>query len=153
MKNLALVFSVGLALLAANTARADSDLVVTYGKSKMKGQVMNFDLQSDGSVTAYQFVVDLPKDATNIDLSNCFSGLAKTKSTGQCQAKGNRVAAVIYSFDNTPLPAGMQSIGSISYQSKIGGQPKISNTLGSNAEGKTAGQSRSQAEGLDNAQQ
>ncbi len=152
MKNLALVFSVGLALLAANTARADSDLVVTYGKSKMKGQVVNFDLQSDGTVTAYQFVVDLPKDASNIDLSKALSGLDKAH-TGQVQAKGNRVAAVIYSLDNTPLPAGMQSIGVISYQSKIGGQPKISNTLGSNAEGKTAGQSRSQAEGLDNAQQ
>lgn len=148
MKNFAIGLIIGAAALVANSARADSDLVVTYGKSKMKGQVMNFDLQSDGTVTAYQFLIELPKDATAIDTKNCLSGLSKSH-TGMCAAKGNKVAAVIYSFDNTPIPAGVVSIGNISYTSKVGGHPKISNTLGSTAEGKSAGQSKSQAEGLD----
>lgn len=116
-----------------SSASADNTVLATYGSSAKKGgNIMNLDIQSEGSASALQFVVNLPKGAHAADVSNCLSGLPKSH-LGKCRASkdGSKVAVVVYSVKNEVLPAGMIEFGQIGIAgvSAAKGAVSVSNVL------------------------
>jgi len=128
----AAIFSV---LVSGSAFAAGNTVVVTDVGNAKSGRVVSLDLQSAGDVSAFQFALDLPAGAKNVNTSKCLSDLPKGYS-GVCESKDSRVAAVIFSSNNSPLPAGMVSLGTISFQ---GGQAKsgiqVSELLGASPTG------------------
>lgn len=131
------------ALLLAGSASANT-VVVTQ-----EGRLVALDFQSTGDVSAFQFTVDLPKGVTNIDTSKCLSDLPKGY-TGVCRAKGNRVAAVVYSGDNKPFPADVVSLGTLNFRGSIAkgtDEIVVSNMVGSTPSGAEAASMKSDVSG------
>lgn len=125
------ILAAAVGLLVAGVASANT-VVVTQGGARDAG-LLALDFQSSGDVSAFQFTVDLPKGVSNIDTSKCLSELPKG-FTGVCRSKGNRVAAVVYSGDNTPFPADVVALGTVSYSgslAKDAGSIVVGNMVGS----------------------
>jgi len=114
-------------LLAAPLAFAAPEGGTVHVSKAGKGanQVVGVDFESNGDVSAFQFLLTLPEDAKNINLSKCLDALPKTH-TGMCQARDNRVAVVIYSFQNDAIPSGLQSVGKVTFQSTSNRKPELS---------------------------
>lgn len=139
MTNKVLILAAAVGLTFAGLASANT-VVVTQG-----GNRVALDFQSNGDVSAFQFTVDLPKGVDKVNTSKCLSDLPKG-FTGVCRSKGNRVAAVVYSGNNTPFPADVVSLGTISYQgsmAKDGGGIVVSNMVGSTPSGAEAASMKS----------
>lgn len=135
MTNKSRILATAIGLLFAGVASANT-VVVTQGGARASGLVA-LDFQSSGDVSAFQFTVDLPKGVSSIDTSKCLAELPKG-FTGVCRSKGNRVAAVVYSGNNTPFPADMVALGTISYSGSIAkdaGSIVVSNMVGSTPSG------------------
>ena len=112
----------------AAVADANQTLLITVG-SAGKSQIAGIDFQSDGTATALQFAVLLPKGVKGVNADDCVSGLPSNFS-GKCFVSNDKsnVAFVIYSAGGEALPAGMQTIGSISFDSAskaAAGQMKV----------------------------
>jgi len=75
-----------------------------------------------GETTVFEFVIVVPKGATNVDLSKCLAGLPASH-TGKCQfnEKAGEVIAIAFSASNTKLPKGAVGLGSVSYASLLKG--------------------------------
>lgn len=136
MRNLnKIMLGAALSVLGSGAAFAGNTIVVTDVGNAKAGRVVSLDMQSAGDTAAFQFALDLPAGAGNVNTSKCLSELPKGYS-GVCESKGGRVAAVIFGANNTPLPAGMISLGTISF---TGGQAKsgirVSDVVGSSASG------------------
>ena len=132
---LSLTLSLGVASMAfaaksqdveVGAAKAGNTILATYGMSKSAGGSVALDIQTDGEVTAMNFLVALPKGLKGLNIDNCLSGLPSTH-TGQCKASkdGRKVAVVVYSVSNKPLPAGLVSLGEINYSSGARGEISI----------------------------
>lgn len=104
------------ASMCSTAVAADNTILVTHGATR-GAQLAAIDIQSSGEASAFQFGIQLPKGARNIDTSNCLSALPKTH-TGTCQAseEKGRVAVVVFSVNNSTLPAGMLEIGQITFK-------------------------------------
>lgn len=102
--------------------------------TKGGGTLMSLDFESSGEVAAFTFRVVLPEGAKRIDTSRCLSELP-AGFTGVCKAYGNVVAVTGYSADGKALPAGMITVGKLSYVSVAKAGAKIDAFEASNAQG------------------
>lgn len=120
----------------ANGAKAGNTLLATQGISKSSAGSVALDVQTDGMVTAMSFLVRLPKGVQGLDIDNCLSKLPSTH-TGKCRASkdGSKVAVVLYSPSNTPLPEGLVSLGEINYSSGAKGSVSIEKVTMAGASG------------------
>ena len=84
--------------------------------TKGGGTLMSLDFESSGEVASFTFRVVLPEGAKRIDTSRCLSELPKG-FTGVCKAYGNVVAVTGYSTEGKALPAGLVSVGKLSFVS------------------------------------
>jgi hypothetical protein len=80
------------------------------------------DLVTSGNSVAFEFVVQLPKGATNVDLSSCLKGLPASHK-GQCvhHEKSGEVIAIAFSTENAKLPSGALALGNVRYTSLLKG--------------------------------
>lgn len=102
---------------AAGSVVAQDNIILTSDASKSGRNFVSLDLASDGATGAFSFVVDLPKDATNVDTKSCLAELPKSHQ-GECRVvKGNRLAVIAFSLQNAPLSAGVVALGSVSFDS------------------------------------
>ena len=132
-----LVSLVAAAGFCASAAAADNTVLVTQGKG-----MAGLDVQTTGEVTALQFAIDLPPGAKGINTDNCLSGLPSTH-VGKCGANDKgRVAVVIYSPGNEPLPAGMAELGKITFQSAGKGAIALDKIVFAGAKGSLPAQGR-----------
>jgi hypothetical protein len=104
-------------LLAASQAAGAAELLVTPGasaKGAASERMIALDLASDGAVSAVNFRVNLGDRVKSIDTTGCLSDLPSTH-TGICEAnaKNGRVAVVVWSLDNKPLPEGIVGFGQL----------------------------------------
>ncbi|MEZ5463864.1 MAG: hypothetical protein R3F22_01295 [Lysobacteraceae bacterium] len=92
-------------------------LVVTNGAAKKGAQSMALDFATDGNATALQFEISLPKgvSADQVDLSACTADLPKTHG-GACNVAKGKIIGLVFSDSNELLPAGVVSIGRISFR-------------------------------------
>jgi hypothetical protein len=114
-----IILTCGL-LLAAHSAGAAELLVTTdaAGAKRSGGShTVALDLASDGAVSAVDFRISLGKGVRSIDTSACLADLPATH-TGMCEAnpKNGRVAIVVWSLDNKPLPQGVVGFGQLKVQ-------------------------------------
>lgn len=135
--NIKNVISLACVLAFSSSAFAENTVVATHGANKSGAQTVAIDFQSGGDASAFQFLLELPKGASKISLTNCVSGLPSTH-VGECRAseKSGRVAVVVYSVSNTPLPSGMHEVGTVSYHSRLIAKPGLSKMVVGSASGK-----------------
>lgn len=107
-----------IALGVASVSALADDLLGTVGHSKDGRTTVALDLVTGGETTVFEFVVEVPKGARNVDVSKCLTGLPATH-TAKCQynEKSGEVIAIAYSPSNTALPKGALELGSVSYGS------------------------------------
>lgn len=93
---------------------ADLVLTVSDGVAKSSSSRMSLDVATEGNVSGFNFVVALPAEVKrgSIDVSKCLSDLPKGFS-GDCRHSGNAVYVFAMANDNSVLPAGILSIGSL----------------------------------------
>jgi hypothetical protein len=118
MKSLSKYTSLAFALALASTPAFADDLLGTFAKGKGGVNNMALDLVTSGESVAFEFVIEVPKGATNVDVSKCLSTLPATH-IGKCQYndKTREIIAIAYSTTNAKLPAGALGLGGISYTS------------------------------------
>lgn len=107
-----------LSLAAFSGYAAADDLVGTTAKGKGGMNSVGLDLFTSGESVAFEFVVALPKGATNVDVSGCMKSLPSTHS-GQCvyNAESNEVIAIAFSPSNAKLQSGTINLGTVRYKS------------------------------------
>lgn len=112
------ILAVSLATISFGAIAAEK-VILTSESAKSGKNFVSLDLDSDGTANAFSFVVDLPADASNIDIKKCLSDLPASHK-GECRVvKGNRLAVIAFSMQNTLLSPGVVSLGSISFDSKM----------------------------------
>jgi len=103
------------AAMCSASANAGSELMVTTESAKGGVMAVGFDLVSDGSVAGFSFTLDLlGAESKALRSSNCVSQVPKG-FTASCVFLQGKVS-VIATADamGQTLPAGVQSVGSIS---------------------------------------
>lgn len=94
-----------------------NSLLAVSGKAK-SADMISLDIMSDGTAMGFQFSIPVQSSSRSsvkgMDLSKCLSDLPKTH-TGGCayRPEKNDVVVIVYSLENTLLPAGVVGIGSI----------------------------------------
>ena len=150
---ISLAFAFSAAAVAAPTAEptlnpearigsgqaGNGTILVTHGKAAGR-QSAAIDFQSDGNAFAFQFLLQLPKDAVKVDTGNCLTGLP-SGFAGRCVAaqQGGKVAVVVYTTGQDTLPAGMLEIGQVSYSSTAKGGVEVDRIEVSSRDGKPLG--------------
>lgn len=120
------LLALGLATVASGAIAAEK-IILTGEASKSGRNFVSLDLDSDGTAAGFSFVVDLPSDASNIDIKGCLADLPKSH-TGECRVvKGNRLAVIAFSMQNALLSPGVVSLGNIAFDTKM----KASNLVAS----------------------
>ncbi|HWT14296.1 MAG TPA: hypothetical protein VN581_00835 [Patescibacteria group bacterium] len=99
--------------------------------------LVGLDFASDGKVSAFQMRVDLPEDASRIDLKSCLSNLPKN-FTGICKAYGTRVSVTVYSPSLATLPEGLNSVGMVKYRSGSAAGAKLTKISATQNDGVSA---------------
>ena len=110
----------GMALVAGAVSAAGAGNNVWITEAKVKGaNSFALDLETEGSVAAFQFFVKLPAGVreADVDLSKCLSALPKSHQGG-CVFKDGQVRLGAFSPTLEAFPAGMTSIGSITIKGK-----------------------------------
>lgn len=127
-----------LALSVASFAASADDLLGMVSQGKNGRTTVAIDLATDGETTVFEFVVDVPKGATKVDVSKLLVGLPAT-TTGQAKynEKTGEIIAIAYSPTNKPLPAGVVSLGTVSFTSllKVNAQATIRGLVTGNYRG------------------
>jgi hypothetical protein len=118
---------VALALGGVSGVACADELIGTVAQGKGGQTTIMFDLATGGETTVFEFVVAVPKGATNVDVSKCLSTLP-VGTTGKCQysEKTGEVIAIAYSPTNSRLPEGVQALGSVSFKSLLKVDPQVS---------------------------
>ena len=111
-------------------------------------KLLSLDFESAGDVSAFTFRVALPEGVKRIDTSSCLSDLPKG-FTGVCNSRDNFVAVTVYSNSGKSAPAGLFSVGKISYSGGGVGQVKIDVFEASISDGKEASIGTAKVEKLD----
>lgn len=101
-----------LASVAANAETSDQFLI-TGAASKGGDAAYSIDLSTNGNAVVFQafFSVEGAK-AENFNLDGCMAGLPKGWG-GKCEFTHGKVVLVGYSPALSPLPAGLQNVGTI----------------------------------------
>ena len=131
----------------AGSALAGEAIVHVNQAGKGANKIVGIDLQSGGDVSAFQFLITLPEDAKGVNVGSCLAGLPKSH-TGLCEAKDNKVAGVIYSFSNAPLPSGLTSVGQVTYKSTSKTKPMVGNVVAGNKSGQEITGARGETEAV-----
>jgi hypothetical protein len=139
MNNFGKTLILALALGGVSAAASADDLIATQGMGKGGQRTVALDLSTGGDSTAFEFVVVLPADAKNVDVSGCMKGLPASHSA-QCvyNEKSKEVTAIAFSATNAKL-TGMLNLGTIRYNSlqKVKGGAKIQGLVVANGTGST----------------
>lgn len=122
----------------ASAAAMENAVHVAEAKASRGGaRLASIDFESDGQTSAFQMRILLPADAKKINLANCLTDLPKS-FTGVCKAYGNKVAVTVYSSNNSALPAGLASVGKISFVSREAGSLVIDKVSATHRDGSSA---------------
>lgn len=115
-KSLVLALALGVASFAVSA----DDLIGTIGKGKGGRTTVALDLITSGQSSVFEFVIDVPKGATNVDVSKCLSGVPSTH-LGKCQynAETGEVIGIAYSTTNALLPKGSVDLGTVTFNSSL----------------------------------
>lgn len=112
MKHTKIAMLAAAALLAAG---ASANEIIVTNEGGTNGQATALDLSSDGKVSAIQMRFAVPGvEKSGVNLSKCVSDLPASHA-GQCNFAKNELIVMIYSDSNALLPAGVVSIGSVSF--------------------------------------
>lgn len=110
-----------LALVAANASAETNDQVLVTGAATKSGGAYSIDIESSGNVVVFQaFVHAEGVKASDFDLSSCLTGLPKGWG-GKCEFINGRVVIVGLNAAMSPLPAGLQNVGSIKVRGAVKG--------------------------------
>lgn len=103
---------------------AGSNQLIAVPAATKGAAVISLDFVAGGDAAGFQFKIDVGvKNGSEVDLSNCVSGLPKGRS-GSCGFKNGVVTGVVYSPDGTAIPAGVISVGRIAVKSNAA-QPTV----------------------------
>lgn len=118
--------------IVSSTAVAD-ELLVTAGNAKGRSSVA-LDFSTNGEAVAFQFNIKLPEGITadQVDLKSCVSELPKSHA-GQCSVAKGEVIGLVYSDQNVKIPAGLVSVGHISFNGNVQKDLVVSQFLVSDA--------------------
>jgi hypothetical protein len=111
-------------------------------------KLLSLDFQSQGDVAAMTFRVVLPSDAKSIDTSRCLSELPKG-FTGVCKVYDKVVAVTVYNSEGKVFPAGLNSVGKLSFHSLAKAGASIDTFEASTADGSPAKIGAAKVESLD----
>lgn len=127
------------ALVAVSGLVQADDLIVT-GEKAARGTAIALDYSSTGTATGFEFRIAVPGgDKASVDLSKCLKNLPKTHA-GQCAFSKGNIVGIAYSDNNTLLPAGMLSLGTVAVKGAAG-NPQVIHFLAADAAGNKIGTS------------
>lgn len=110
------------ALFAATCQAQAAELLVTPAVGKGGAMNVALDLVSEGDVTAFNFTVNLGNGHKgSAKLGSCVADLPKS-FTAECRQNGSKIVFFAIANGMQTLPAGVTSIGTISFAS--GAAPK-----------------------------
>jgi hypothetical protein len=109
-----------LALGVFSFSASADDLIGTIGQGKGGRTTVALDLITSGESTVFEFVIDVPKGATNVDVSKCLSSLPSSH-IGKCQynAESGEVIGIAYSTTNALLQKGALDLGSVTFNNSL----------------------------------
>lgn len=143
------VASAAALLLSSSAFAINNAPYAAEVQTRNGAKLLSLNFESAGDVSAFTFRVVLPDDAKAIDTSNCLSELPKG-FTGVCKAYGNVVAVTAYSSNIKALPAGLVTVGKLSYRSSLAkAQAQIDSFEASTPESEEARVSAPKVEKLD----
>jgi hypothetical protein len=122
MNSVKKIIALAVVLGTASFGVSADDLIATQAAGKGGRNTVAFDLVTSGESTVVEFVVQLPKGATNVDVSKCMTGVPSSHQ-GKCQyhEKTGEVIAIAYSSNNALFASGAIGLGSVSYDSLLKG--------------------------------
>lgn len=112
-------------LVNAPVTMAAEELVVT-SLAKSANAAVAIDIVTEGSATAIQFNIALPKGviAEQVDLSRCTADLPK-HFEGKCSVARGQIIGIAYNDEGKTLPAGIVSVGKIGFKGKVNSKMKL----------------------------
>lgn len=114
-----ILMGVGLLFAASAATAAGNNQILVSGTAAKGNAAYALDVVSNGDVTAFQVFVHLEGVSDKqINLKGCLSALPKGFA-GKCEYLGGRVVVAAYSTENTPMPAGMVSVGTIKVSGNV----------------------------------
>lgn len=115
-------------------------------------KILSLDFESDGEAASFSFRVVFPEGAKRIDTSRCLSDLPKGFE-GVCkeynEADGKVVAVTVINTEGKAFPAGLNSVGKLSYVSSSKAAAKIDTFEASDRRGELASMGAAKVEKLD----
>lgn len=112
-------------------------------------KILSLDFESDGQAASFSFRVVLPAGAKKIDTSRCLSDLPKGFQ-GVCKVYDEKVVAVtVMNVEGKAFPAGLNSVGKLSYVSNAKAAAQIDTFEASNTLGELASAGAAKVEKLD----
>ncbi|HRG14560.1 MAG TPA: hypothetical protein PLB00_01045 [Pseudomonadota bacterium] len=135
--------------LGISAKEMSSSALISEAKAGRGGaRIAAIDFESSGDVSAFQMRLILPADAKRVDLSRCLKDLP-AEFTGVCNANGNKVAVTVYSPSNKAAPAGILSVGKVTFVSAASGQISVDKLSASKRSAETAQVSAAKVESID----
>lgn len=112
-------------------------------------KILSLDFESTGEAASFSFRVVLPAGSKKIDTSRCLSDLPKG-FVGVCKAyEGNVVAVTVMNTEGGAFPAGLNSVGKLSYVSNSQDAAVIDTFEASDRQGELASMGAAKVEKLD----
>lgn len=139
-----LISSFGVAAKEMSNSAVISEAKVGRGGARIAA----IDFESGGDVSAFQMRLILPADAKRVDLSRCLKDLP-AEFTGVCNANGNKVAVTVYSPSNKAAPAGILSVGKVTFVSADSGQVSVDKLSATKRTAESAPVSAAKIESID----
>lgn len=133
MSKLIVAIGAGAILSLMSQTAMSEELLVTSGNAKGRSSVA-LDLSTNGEAVGFQFNIKLPEgiSADQVDLKSCVADLPKSHA-GQCSVAKGEVIGLVFSDQNAKIPAGLISIGRISFNGNVQKDLVISQFLVSDA--------------------
>lgn len=134
MSNSIRVIAASLALAAMSTAAFADELLVTSENAKGRSSVA-LDFATDGNAVGLQFNIKLPEgiSASQVDTKSCVADLPKSHS-GACRVTKSEIIGLVFSDENAKLPAGLVSVGRLSFNGSVQKNLEVSQILVSDAD-------------------
>lgn len=106
------------AVLSCSAIASGGEVVLAEGQAKRSGgKDVSIDLVGASSASAFSFVINLPSDAANVDVSRCVSELPKSHVARCEKVSDTRVAVIGWSAKLEPLGSDLVAVGRISFDS------------------------------------
>ncbi|MBB5207324.1 hypothetical protein [Chiayiivirga flava] len=133
MSKLILAIGAGAVLAMVSTSAFSDELLVTSGSAKGRSSHA-LDFSTNGEAVGFQFNIRLPEGISpeQVNVKSCVAELPKSHS-GQCRVNKNEIVGLVFSDSNEKLPAGLVSVGRISFDGNVQKGLEISQFLVSDA--------------------